>query len=70
MPPTTIHFTHDQFREIVRILRDPIWDPAPDWIDLTNKEMVRRFAEIETQFKMKEMQLKQEKLEQMKQILG
>ena len=68
-----IQFTPDQFRELMRVLiphGDPGGDPPPQWIDLTDREMLRRFVDLDVQFRIKELQIKQEKLEQMRQIIG
>jgi hypothetical protein len=45
------------------------WDPVPPWLDLSDVEMRRRLGELEIQFKIKELQIKQEKLEQMSKMI-
>jgi hypothetical protein len=54
---------------LVELLRPPIWDPAPPWLDL-ERERLQRFAELEIRFKLKELQLQQEKLEEFSKMLG
>jgi hypothetical protein len=46
----------------------PIWDPAPPWLEL-DRERLQRFVELEIQFKIRELQIQQEKLEQFQKIV-
>jgi hypothetical protein len=48
---------------ISEILRPPYWDPIPPWLEFS-KEMLIKFTDLEVQFKIKELQIQQEKLEQ------
>jgi hypothetical protein len=47
----------------------PWWDPLPPWLNLKD-DLLRRFAELEIQFKIRELQLQQEKLEKFSKMLG
>jgi hypothetical protein len=53
---------------VIEFLRPPIWDPIPPWLEF-DKERLQRFAELEIQFKMKELQLQQEKLQEFTNLL-
>jgi len=66
MTRETIQLTRESLAEF---LRPPIWDPIPPWLEF-DKERLQRFAELEIQFKMKELQLQQEKLQEFTQMIG
>ncbi len=54
---------------LIEILRPPCWDPVPPWLKLSD-DIIRRFADLEIQFKIKELQIQQEKLEQFSKIIS
>ena len=54
---------------LIEILRPPCWDPPPPWLKF-NDDILRRFTELEIQFKIKELQIQQEKLEQFGKMMG
>ena len=47
----------------------PWWDPVPPWLKL-DEARLHRFAALEVQFKIKELQMQQEKLEEFSRMLG
>lgn len=53
---------------VLNILKIPPWDPPPPWLEF-DEIRLRRFSELEIQFKIKELQLQQEKLEQLSEII-
>ena len=59
---------HIKEETLVEILRPPCWDPIPPWLKF-NDDLVNRFAKLEIQFKIKELQLQQEKLEQFSKMI-
>ena len=66
MTRETIQLTKESLAEL---LRPPIWDPIPPWLEL-DKERLQRFAHLEIEFKMKELQLQQEKLQEFTKMIG
>lgn len=48
--------------------RDWIFDPPPPWLNL-NKDQLARFARMQIDFKLKELQIQQEKLQALGKIL-
>ncbi|MEB3334365.1 MAG: hypothetical protein VKP70_05210 [Cyanobacteriota bacterium] len=53
--------------EVIR-RRDWIFDPIPPWLNL-NKEQQARFARMQIDFKVRELQIQQEKLEALGKML-
>ena len=66
MPAPTLQLSSEVLQDI---LRPPYWDPVPPWLEL-DRERLRRFADMEIEFKIKELQVQQEKLQQFQQLLG
>ena len=54
---------------LTEIFRRPYWDPVPPWLRL-NDDLIHRFADLEIRFKIKELQIQQEKLEQFSEMIG
>lgn len=48
--------------------KDWIFDPVPPWLNL-NKDQLARFARMQIDFKVKELQIQQEKLQALGKIL-
>lgn len=66
MTRETIQLTRES---LVELLRPPVWDPIPPWLEF-DKERLNRFAQLEIQFKMRELQLQQEKLQEFTKMIG
>ena len=56
----------DAAEQLIRI--DQVWDPPPPWIRF-NEEMLRRFTEIELDFKQREMEIQMEKLQALRDVI-
>jgi len=61
--------TLEQQAAEVLFWRRPIWDPAPDWI-VRDPDLYKRFAELEIQFKVKELEMMQQKVMEMGKIMA
>jgi hypothetical protein len=48
---------------------NPIWDPVPDWLKLDEKRL-HEFGKLQIQSKLKELELKKAKLEQLQNLMG
>jgi hypothetical protein len=66
MSPPTLEFKEESIAEI---FRPPYWDPVPPWLKF-NEDVLRRFADLEIKFKIKELQIQQEKLERFSDMVG
>jgi hypothetical protein len=66
MPHQTFQLAPEVLREL---LIPPYWDPIPPWLDL-DRERLQRFAELEIQFKIRELQIQQEKLQEFGKVIG
>lgn len=53
--------------ELIR-RRDWIFDPIPPWLNL-NRDQVDRFARLQMDFKIKELQVQQEKLQALREMM-
>ena len=47
----------------------PVWDPVPPWLEL-NEDLLKRFAKLEIEFKIKELEVHQQKLKAFGKMLG
>lgn len=56
-----------QIEELLRKI-DPIFDPIPPWMEL-NKQQLEQFAKVQLEFKIKQLQIQQEKLQSFKELL-
>jgi hypothetical protein len=56
-----------QLADVLR-KRDWIFDPIPPWLTL-NRDQLDRFAKLQLDFKIKELQVQQEKLQAMREML-
>lgn len=56
-----------QLAEILR-KRDWVFDPVPPWLSL-NREQLERFGKMQLDFKIKELQIQQEKLQSLREML-
>lgn len=65
MSQPLVQMSPETLREI---LRPPIWDPPPPWLEL-DRDRIRRFTELEIQFKIRELQIQQEKLQEFGKIV-
>ncbi len=56
--------------QLVEILRkrDWIFDPIPPWLSL-NREQLERFGKMQLDFKVRELQIQQEKLQSLREML-
>jgi hypothetical protein len=61
-----IQLSKDTLKEI---LIPPYWDPIPPWLEL-NKDLLIRFTQLEIEFKTKELQIQQEKLQEFGKLIG
>jgi hypothetical protein len=66
MSPPTFEFKEESIAEI---FRPPYWDPVPPWLKF-NENILRRFAALEIEFKIKELEIQQEKLKQFSEMVG
>ena len=69
-----IQLTNDELSEILRKLKLPPWgpvpwDPVPEWIQL-DREQLREFAKLQLDFRIKQLQIEQEKMQAMRSIVG
>lgn len=62
-----ISLSQGQIEELLRKI-DPIFDPIPPWLVL-NKEQLEQFAKVQLEFKIKELQIQQEKFQNLKEML-
>ncbi|MBK7408453.1 MAG: hypothetical protein IPL49_02235 [Saprospirales bacterium] len=46
-----------------------VWDPVPEWLTL-NKDILTRFAKLQVEFKIKELEIQKQKLEAFNKLLG
>lgn len=56
--------------QLVEILRkrDWVFDPVPPWLTL-NREQLDKFAKMQVDFKIKELQIQQEKLQVLREMM-
>ena len=66
MSPPTLEFKEESIAEI---FRHPIWDPVPPWLRF-NENILRRFADLEIKFKIRELEIQKEKLEEFSRMIG
>ena len=45
-----------------------VWDPVPEWLTL-NKDIQKRFAKLQIEFKLKELDIQRQKLEAFDKLL-
>lgn len=62
-----INTSNKLIEELIRI--DWVWDPPPFWLKLDEK-MLHQFAQIELDFKLKEQEIKLEKMRALREIIG
>lgn len=46
----------------------PVWDPVPEWLTL-NQDILRKFAQLQVEFKLKELEIQKAKLEAFHKLL-
>lgn len=46
-----------------------VWDPPPPWLKL-DEEMLHRFAQVELEFKQKELEIQMEKIQAIREVMG
>lgn len=56
-----------QLIEILR-KRDWVFDPIPPWLSL-NREQLEKFSKMQLEFKIRELQIQQEKLQSLREML-
>lgn len=47
---------------------EQVWDPVPEWLTL-NKDILKKFAKLQVEFKLKELDIQKQKLEAFNKLL-
>jgi hypothetical protein len=54
---------------LAEIFLHPRWDPVPPWLKISD-DVMRRFTALEIQFKIKELEIQQERLAALSEMMG
>lgn len=68
---TVPQIKRDELIEWLKHHKDPIFDPAPEWLikNLEDPEVLRRYAEASIALRAKELQLELEKLQTFQKLM-